>query len=144
MISRERHTSGGPAAALADPPDGLVSPFPMLSALLSKNGVEPSWDEVYSSISSTQQKHLIDLARQQGLLHHCPQPAPRRTGDGPPSPESARLQLLSQLFNGRTDTLRPVPAAPVNLSDSELDPCQREAVARALATPDIFLLQGRA
>src|SRR5205807_866083 len=51
-------------------------------------------------------------------------------------------QLLAHLLNGQSGDLQPVRAEPVALIDSELDAAQREAVARALATPDICLIQG--
>src|SRR5207302_11398509 len=60
-------------------------------------------------------------------------PAGNRPGGS--SPRS----LLPQLLAGKPD-LAPVSAPPIEGID--LDPAQREAVARAVHTPDVCLIQG--
>ncbi|MCI0637576.1 MAG: AAA domain-containing protein [Gemmataceae bacterium] len=60
-----------------------------------------------------------------------------------PSEAAARKsRVLDHLLAGRTDQLTPVPAEPVVFVDSALDRLQHEAVRRALATPDLFLVLG--
>jgi hypothetical protein len=89
------------------------------------------------------QRHLIELARQQGLLHACPLPA-----ESPTVPvlttEAQRFQVLSQLALGKTDNLQVSSTASVVCVDSELDEIQQAAVARALNTADVCLIEGKA
>src|SRR5205085_12652265 len=77
------------------------------------------------------------LARRQGLLYaHQLQPA----ANGRPS--DAGRQLLAQLLSGRIEGLEPLCPDPVEPLDPDLDHDQRDAVARALQTPDLCLIQG--
>jgi hypothetical protein len=58
---------------------------------------------------------------------------------------AAAAPLLAELLAGRTEALTPLrPSAPDDFTsfDPELDEAQRDAVARALASPDLFLIQG--
>src|SRR5689334_15653706 len=69
----------------------------------------------------------------------------RRGKRGPtPPPDSppGDTALLTRLLNGTTDGLEPVRPGPIDVFDQALDAVQREAVARALGSPDVFLLQG--
>jgi hypothetical protein len=50
--------------------------------------------------------------------------------------------LLGRLLAGEARELEPVRTPPVQVYDTALDPTQREAVARALQTPDVCLIQG--
>jgi hypothetical protein len=50
--------------------------------------------------------------------------------------------LLSALLNGSAQDLQPLRPPAVACHDRELDATQREAVARALGTPDVCLIQG--
>jgi hypothetical protein len=50
--------------------------------------------------------------------------------------------LLSRILGGHTEDLEPVQPPPVEPLDVALDPAQREAVALALGTPDVCLIQG--
>jgi hypothetical protein len=52
-------------------------------------------------------------------------------------------KLLAGILNGAQANLQPLHVEPIELGDEELDIVQREAVAKALATPDILLIQGR-
>jgi hypothetical protein len=62
------------------------------------------------------------------------------TGNGVPA--EAGRHLLGRLLGGRTEELESVRCTPVQVSDPALDAVQRDAVARALQTPDICLIQG--
>jgi AAA domain len=95
------------------------------------------WEEFYLGLAPAKQQELLSLARQQGLLYaHQLQPA----GNGGP-PDVGR-QLLGQLFSGRTDGLQPLCPDSIESLDPELDADQRDAVVRALETPDLCLIQG--
>ncbi len=136
MTQRDRLSSGGVAEAPPKehhnqerrPPAGPIVPF------------VPPWEELFRSASQEQQKELLSLAERQGLLYAHQLPALGLDRGGKPA-QTGRA-LLTRLLAGQTDALEPlrVPAAPVG--EVPLDEPQREAVARALETPDVCLIQG--
>jgi hypothetical protein len=97
----------------------------------------PAWEELFRSLSSSQQQEILALAQRQGLIY---------AQQIPPSNNGQRIEqshpLLPRLLAGHCDPLEPVSSSSVDVYDSELDLVQREAVSKALAAPDIFLLQG--
>jgi hypothetical protein len=79
---------------------------------------------------------LLALARSQQYVLDAQQlPAPT------PGRDPSRT-LVSNLLAGRVQDLTPVRADVAGLGDSPLDVGQRDAVAKALGTPDICLIQG--
>lgn len=144
MTARERKTSGDPSATAT----ARVAVAPA-TAGAGRNGVEPdtipivAWQEWYRHASASQQAEMLALAARQGLLYaHQPPPPAGGLKARPVIEDTSHLQVLIRLLSGNTDDLLPVQPQPLALVDDELDPVQREAVARALSTPDIFLLQG--
>jgi hypothetical protein len=137
MTQRERQASGGVFDA---PPKEVraADRRPPAQAAPAAAGF-PLWEELYRGASPAQQTELLALAERQGVVyaHQLPSPA----NGSPPSPDRAR-QLLTRLLAGQTDALPPfrAPAAPPGAVP--LDEVQREAVARALETPDVCLIQG--
>jgi hypothetical protein len=115
MSHREGHATGGAAGpSRPAPPRTLGDTFPTLSP--------------------QQQHELLDLAGQQGYLLADQIPAT------PAPPADPVRPILQQAL---TDRLPPAPLAePVAVRDASLDPAQQDAVARALAAPDLFLLVG--
>jgi hypothetical protein len=109
--------SRGPAALAAQP--APASP-------------DLTWEKLFHGVSPVPRQELHALARSQGMLYSLELPAPNR----------AIPDLLGQALAGRVDGNAPVCPQPVTLADTELDAAQREAVARALATPDLCLIQG--
>jgi hypothetical protein len=99
----------------------------------------PLWEDLFRSISPAQQRELLALAQRQGALY--PHQLP---GGGNGVPVEPGRQLLTRLLAGRTEDLEPVRCTPVEVTDNALDAAQRGAVARALQTPDVCLLQGLA
>lgn len=100
-------------------------------------GASPTmWEQWYRSASVSQRGQFLDQARQQGLLfaHQLP-PA-----EGGVEPASCAARV-AELLSGHP-TLDPVTPAQVEPVDVELDEFQRQAVARALATPDLAMIQG--
>src|SRR5205823_5571058 len=83
------------------------------------------------------QQELLTLAERQGLLYAHQLPA---ANDGFKLEQGHRL--FTQLLSGRVEQLESVRPSPVEVIDTELDEVQREAVAKALATTDVCLLQG--
>jgi hypothetical protein len=98
----------------------------------------PLWEDLFRSASPVQQKELLTLARRQGLLYAHQLPA--CPGNGVDT-DRAR-HLLARTLGGHEHDLEPVRVEPVAVADAALDEVQREAVARALATPDFSLIQG--
>jgi len=79
----------------------------------------------------------MELAGQQGMLFAHQLPAP----EGPQTAQ-ARQAILCDLLAGKTTGLPPVTAPDWAPHDPSLDECQRQAITRALGTPDIALLLG--
>ena len=95
------------------------------------------WERWYAQASSEQRQQVIDLAGQQGVL--C-------SAQLPSTESVARRSPLADLLASATpsEQLEPLEAVPLEAIDSDLDETQRLAVARALATPDVALVQGLA
>lgn len=128
MTQRERQLSEGAAQAAARPALGSAPPSPPERTLLP-------WDEIFLSATPSQQAQLLNLAQRQGLLHGHQLPLPM---NGPP--RAGVQRFLARVLTGEGLDLDAVRAAP--LDAPALDAGQREAVARALATPDLCLIQG--
>jgi hypothetical protein len=149
MTARERKASGG--MSLAAPAPGASHP-PLHAN--GRNGADGAaqradasrplrWEDWFQSASSVQRSEMLALAARQGLLYANQLPAPDRGQKNKASVEGqARAQAFSRLLAEQTDDLAPFEVQPVVFLDAALDCAQREAVARALSTPDIFLLQG--
>ncbi|HZT81873.1 MAG TPA: hypothetical protein VFA26_16730, partial [Gemmataceae bacterium] len=121
------------SAAAPRPP--LPAAAPPRPAAATAPAWGPIWEDFYRSATPAQQSALMTLACRQGVLYaHQLPPVP--------SPADRGRQFLTRLLNGQTEDLAPVRPAPVEVEDAELDAGQREAVARALGTPDLCLLQG--
>jgi hypothetical protein len=105
-------------------------------------GVPGLWEDWYRRAAPEQQRDLLALALRQGILYASQLPPPssqaRSAGDGT---LAAPQVLLSALVNGQV-SLEPLRAPEVGVDDAALDSVQRQAVARALATPDLCLIQG--
>jgi hypothetical protein len=100
----------------------------------SLNGIH-SWQTVYQAAGPAQRAELLALAERQGLLywHQLPRPTNGR-------PLDEVRQFLKVVLTSAARDIAPIRVAPIDAPG--LNPRQREAVARALATPDICLIQG--
>jgi hypothetical protein len=105
----------------------------------------PLWEELFPHVPPAQQQELLTLAGRQGLLYAHQLPV-LTNGNGartlPHVEEPASRQVLARIVAGHTNDLQPVRALPLQVEDTALDAAQREAVARALNTPDVCLIQG--
>jgi hypothetical protein len=137
MTHRERHT---PEEAPAR--DGPRTPPATPSASVSSAGMTPPalgdaslWTDWYNRASPTQQQEALLRAIHQGIVyaHQLAPPAPST---------AAPRSLLSSLLNGQVKELAPLCPPVLEFHDGELDRTQRDAVARAVATPDVCLIQG--
>jgi hypothetical protein len=137
MTQRERHASGG----VSDVPLKEVRGTDRASSVATE-AVAPApalWEELFRSASPEQRQELLALARRQGVLYaHQLPPA----GNGSAPPAEGWRQLLTRLLAGQTEGLEPLRVPPAHPGEAPLDDLQREAVARALETPDVCLIQG--
>ncbi len=117
MKQRERHSPDGT--------NGSAAPLPAPSA----------WELIFRAASPARREELLARARGAGVLyaHHLPDAA---AGAGPVETFPAAL------LNGQSRELPPVRPPAVTPGDDALDCDQREALARALHTPDVCLIGG--
>lgn len=145
MTMRQPNAPG--RASAAAPNLGAAPPGSVYAN--GRNGAEArasralGWQDWLGAASPAQRAHVLELAASQGFVYgnQIPQPAPN-SNNRPLQDDSIPAPALSRLFSGPIGDLPPVVAQPVPCTDESLDAAQREAVARALATPDVFLLQG--
>lgn len=145
MKSRERQASGGRA------PQATTAGILVRDQANGTNGHHASaensllWEDWYQFASAEQRAEVLALARRQGLLYVQQLPAHANGHGHAPAPatvEPTQLQTLKEMLAGRVENLPTVEAASLEFQDAELDPLQRQAVARALSTPDICLIYG--
>jgi hypothetical protein len=140
MTQRERFSSGGATAAAARPSPGHEVPSRAEFATAGTSARQPAWEELFAQVSPAQQHELLALARQQGLLYSHQLPVPTN-GNGPAA-EPGQPRWL-RLLSGHGDELGPLPPLlPLDWRDRALNADQREAVLRAVQTPDVCLIQG--
>jgi hypothetical protein len=146
MTPRERHAAAGPTAALAVPPKHTLTTAAVRSAPTAEVAPAAShWEVLYRSVSPAEQADLLALARRQGLLyaHQLPAvPSASRTTTSADEPRA--WNLLGKMLAGQVQQLEPVRPTAGTVHDEALDLGQRLAVASALATPDLCLVQGAA
>jgi len=99
----------------------------------------PPWEDLFRSASPAQQQELMTLARRQGVLYAHQLPA---VSNGSHDPAEGCRRLLMRLLAGETEGIEPLRVPPALPGEVPLDDLQREAVARALETPDVCLIQG--
>ncbi len=92
------------------------------------------WEELFRSAAPGRQRQLIALAGTEGVLYTHELP--------PPANGAVNRPLLPALLNGQLHDLFPLRPTAVDCVDAALDCAQRDAVARALQTPDLCLIQG--
>ena len=121
-----------------------------LAPLASVNGVENgtdrlapfAWEDWFRHACPQQRALALGLAQQQGFLYPHQLPAVTNGKTPASSADSPASTVLSRILAGQPETLPPLAELPISCFDAELDDVQQQAVLRALATPDLFLLQG--
>src|SRR5262245_58023648 len=132
MTARDRQASGG--VTLASRPASTSARSGPTSAASPRE--LPPWEELYHSLAASSQNELLDLAARQGLLYvHQLPPVD-------PACWEQNRQLLSHLLTGKIRDLPCVASDDLAYFDEALDEVQREAVARAIGTPDVCVIQG--
>lgn len=135
MTQRERLTSSGGTEAAPRHGSEDTSRPPDL------------WEQLFRTATPERQHELLTLARSQGVLYAHQLPAAPNghrnghNGTNHANGEHAAMPL-AQILGGHAEGLEPLRPASVPVIDTELDEGQRDAVARALSTPDICLIQG--
>jgi AAA domain len=121
MSQREWHAPGGPAVAAPGPADVVSA-----ECAPREDGTAPVTVE-----------ELLEAARRRGWLFAAPFPSPS------PGDAGHASAVLNQLLSADPPIAEPLPfAEPLQPFDRELDTFQIDAVARAIACPDLFLIQG--
>src|SRR5260221_350288 len=135
MTARQRQAPGsaaGSSSAETSSANGIV------------NGEAAAfrWDEWFAGASPDQRAEALTLARQQGLLYLHQLPAAHSKMRRGALAEPALVPFLTRLLAGKAEAMPPLADEPLEWSDHPLDALQREAVRRALNTPDVCLLRG--
>jgi hypothetical protein len=98
------------------------------------------WEGYFQHLNAPQQSELLNVAGRQGLLYADQLPASRN--GTPPESRPTPASKLWRVLTGPAQDLEPVRIPNPAHSDGDLDRDQQEAVARALATPDVCVIQG--
>jgi hypothetical protein len=102
-----------------------------------------SWEDWFRHASSQQRADALGLAQQQGLLY--PHQLPPTSNGVKPTAATKEIEaspVIARLLAGKAELLARLQIEPLTYFDAELDDLQRQAVARAIHTPDLLLLQG--
>src|SRR6516164_9463313 len=144
MSHRDRHAAAGTVATVPAPPTkpGLVSAAPRAALSVESTPAISQWEILYRCISPDQQSELLALAGRQGLIYAHQLPPVPSASRSLPAEESRTWNLLGKMLAGQVSQLESVRPAPVQIVDTALDDGQRHAVAAALATTDLCLIQG--
>lgn len=105
-----------------------------------KHSTPLRWEDWFLAAPAAQQEEILQLARQQGLVYFHQLPPVNGTSKGRTAAPRTET-VLDKLLAGTAGTL-PAYASRHDCVDLDLDEVQREAVSRALSTPDVFLLEG--
>jgi hypothetical protein len=105
----------------------------------SRAALSSLWEKVYRSASKEQQGALLELSARQGVVY-AHQLNAERNGAG--SAVEQGNSILTCILDGRAAELEPVRPQCMQVTDEALDAAQRDAVAKALTTPDLCLLRG--
>jgi hypothetical protein len=128
MSHRERQTSDGANGPIAVPP--AQPPAPLAEPVPS------AWEALFFSSPAQRREELLSRARSHGVVYAHQFPAPPRGA------EANRSIPAAALVNGRARELIPNRPAAICPGDTALDDEQRDAVARALHTPDVCVIAG--
>ncbi len=133
MTVRQRQGTGSATATIATGSDAGVE----RSALFS-------WETWFRHASSQQRMEALGLAQAQGVVY--PHQLPAVTNGVKPAIaplcETPASAMLDRLFTGSAGGMPQFDLAAPSFFDAGLDELQRQAVVRALGTPDVFMLQG--
>lgn len=96
-----------------------------------------SWEQIYHYATPTSRKDLLALAARQGLLY-----AEQLPSNGHAASSKETFSALDRFLSADPAGVDPLVIEPMPMEDDALDACQRDAVAKALQTPDVCLIQG--
>jgi hypothetical protein len=115
---------------------------PVANAGLEKSA-HFSWEDWFRHANSQQRDEALGLAQRQGLLY--PHQLPAISNGVKPASAAKDIEpspVISRLLAGKADALPRLRIDALSFFDAELDDLQRQAVARAIGTPELLLLQG--
>jgi hypothetical protein len=127
MSRRVRNNSG--TAEEAHPAGSRAGPVELSVA---------SWNATFQGFSADDRARILELAFPTGFVYAQQLPDPKQTRRA----EEAGASLFASFLNGPTHRLAPAVSTSLLFVDAQLDHWQKEAVAKALVTPDLFLLRG--
>ena len=102
-----------------------------------------SWEDWFRHAGPHQRAAALGLAQQQGLLY--PHQLPAATNGVKPvaaAKESETSAFVASLLGGKAEAPPRFSLETLSFIDNHLDDLQKQAVLRAISTPDLFLLQG--
>lgn len=138
MTQRKRHATRNGGTAVLEPPRPAA---PAAPAAPDTTPDLATLDDFVRKTSPAQRDDFLALARRQGFLY--PHQVPLgRNGHRPEGEEATRWTRLTHLLAGDAE-LEPVHEVGFEPLDAGLDARQRQAVSRALGTPDLALIVGR-
>jgi len=134
MTQRDRQTS---ARNPGEPPrEGRSrNDAPSADAAAAVKVATLVWEQVFRTAAPDERERLLSLARRQGIVFAHQLPNSRSTSN-------LERPVHVQVLNGRLEAWTPLRVQPITARDADLDPIQRDAVAKALQTPDLCLIQG--
>ncbi|HEV8058978.1 MAG TPA: AAA domain-containing protein [Gemmataceae bacterium] len=127
MSRRVRHTTG--TAEEAQPAGSRTG---------TADSVAPSWNACFHGFSADDRARILALALPTGIVYAQQLPDPKSAGKN----DDRLPSLFAPFLNGHVKQLESGEQRPLAFLDNELDRWQKEAVSKALATPDLFLLRG--
>lgn len=113
-----------------------------------ENGTDRSapfaWEDWFRHAGPQQRALALGLAQQQGFLyaHQLPAVSNGKTPIQTAAAETPSSRLMARILSGKAEPPPPIADVTLSCCDADLDDVQQQAVLRALATPDVFMLQG--
>lgn len=139
MTARQRsNVDGGVAIATPPAPTSNGHPRPLLDYSLPPVSSWPAW---FRDASEAQRNSLLELAQRQGIIY-AHQVPPAANGVAHKLDPAPQVDQFKRWLGGCLEHLPPVTTQVLTLADQDLDLAQREAVHRAVFSPDLCLIQG--
>jgi hypothetical protein len=148
MTQRQRHASGVVTDPARRPPS--AAPAAARPVAVSDASRSLPWNDLYCLLPADRQADLLAIAQRQGVLFghqlpFIPLPAPAAHTNVQVQATEVRepaRQVLATILDSDVAKAEPFAFDLLTPLDGGLDQCQRAAVAGAVQTPDLFLIQG--
>jgi hypothetical protein len=100
--------------------------------------VASNWNASFHGFSADDRARILALASPSGIVYAQQLP----DANAAKKQDDRVRSAFAPYLNGQIGNLKPTETTPLNYFDAELDRWQKEAVAKALAARDLFLLRG--